>query len=140
MGDDLHPHCSPWLLLPQPDLGLGSGRGHNFVGSCQLHPAGESPCLVLAGSPWPTSLGNAIADLLGARSGSGFTSSLSVACAVPASSSVPRAQPMASSRACGGWHLSPRGAGAHQDEDCRSRCFGRSGGAGHGAQSSAVPS
>lgn len=140
MRDDLHPHRSPWLLLPQPDLGSGSGRGHNFVGSCQSHAAGESPCLVLAGSPWPTSLENAIANLLGAGSASGFTSSLSVARTVPASSSVPRAQPMAGSRACGGWHLSPHGAGAHQDEGCRSRCFGHSGGAGRGAQSSAVPS
>lgn len=72
--------CFPRVFTGVPcdqhDLGSGSRRADTFAGPCRSHTAGESLCLVLAGSPRPTSSGNATGAPLGTRSGSRSASSL----------------------------------------------------------------
>lgn len=60
---------TPVLLIAccQHNLNPGSRRGGTFVVPCSSHATSKSPCLVLTGSPWPASLGNATGGVLGTR-------------------------------------------------------------------------
>lgn len=76
-GADRHLHRPPGpctgLCCAQHEL--SSRRGETLVGPCRSRAAAESCCLVLAGSPRPTSSANAAGPPLGTGSSSTSTSS-----------------------------------------------------------------